>query len=88
MEISARLRWSCRLRLLAVAAVELRIRLERGVVSGLTGRLLALGVHRLVSLQVDEEGVGRLGGSHGEVYILLLQDVGVSGPASRVVDVV
>ncbi len=34
-----------------------------------------------------KEDVGRLGGSHGEVYVLRLQDVGVSGPASGVADV-
>ncbi len=71
-----------------MVAVELRIRLERGVVSGRTGRLLASRVQRLVSLHVAEEGVGRLGGSHGEVNVLCLQDVGVSGPASRVADIV
>ena len=51
------------------------------------GALLASGVQRLVALQVAEEDVGRLGGSHGEVYVLRLQDVGVRRPASGVADV-
>ena len=55
---------------------------------GARGRLLASGVPRLVSLQVAEEDVGRLGRSHGEVNVLRLRDGGVSGPASRVADVV
>ncbi len=62
--------------------------MERGVVSGRTGLLLASGVQRLVSLRVAEEGIGRLRGSHGEVNVLRLQDVGVSEPASRIADVV
>ena len=51
------------------------------------GTLLASGVQRLVALQVAEEDVGRLGWSHGEVDVLRLQDVGVSGPAPGVADV-
>ncbi len=82
------LRWGHRWRFLALAVVGLRIRLESGVVSGRTGSLLASGVKWLVSLQVADEDVGRLGGSHGEVNVLCLHDVGVSGPASRVADVV
>ncbi len=35
-----------------------------------------------------EEDVGRLGGRHGEVDVLRLQDVGFSRPASCVADVV
>ena len=34
-----------------------------------------------------KEDIGRFGGSHGEVDILRLQDVGVGGPASGVADV-
>jgi hypothetical protein len=51
------------------------------------GTLLASGVQRLVALQVAEEDVGRLRRSHGEVYVLRLQVVGVGGPASGVADV-
>ena len=72
MELSAHLRWGCRWCYLAYASVELRIRMELGLVSGRTGRFLASGVQRLVSLQVAEEYVGRFGGSHGEVYVLRL----------------
>jgi hypothetical protein len=37
---------------------------------------------------VAEEDVSCPGGSHGEVDVLGLQDGGVSGPASRIADVV
>ena len=45
-------------------------------------------VLRCVSLHVAEEYVSGLGGSHGEVDILGLEDGGVSRLASRVADVV